>query len=76
MKINWKEGEKALTKLYPRVPADEDDESAEPGSFFNFFESDTDDTEVPFTVTADNFGANFNRIGWSCDRKRAFPRCH
>jgi template-activating factor I len=51
IKINWKDGEKALTKLYPRTPSDEEDElPAEPGSFFNFFESDTDDTEVGVAI--------------------------
>ncbi|KAG6869152.1 hypothetical protein C0993_012251 [Termitomyces sp. T159_Od127] len=44
-KINWKDADKALTKLYPRETA-EDDEVADPGSFFNFFEHDSDPFEV------------------------------
>jgi len=49
IKINWKDPAKALTKLYPRV-ADEDDDDlpAESGSFFNFFEEKSD----PFNVSA------------------------
>lgn len=58
-KINWSDPEKALTKLYPRVdePHDEEDEMsgqddipAEPGSFFNFFESADDPFGVSFLV--------------------------
>lgn len=46
MKINWKDPAKALTKLYPREVGDEDDEPAEPGSFFNFFEIAADPYDV------------------------------
>ncbi len=47
MKIDWKEGDKTLTKLYPRE-MDEDipEDVAEPGSFFNFFEYSNDPMDV------------------------------
>ncbi|TFK41303.1 hypothetical protein BDQ12DRAFT_679231 [Crucibulum laeve] len=56
-KINWKDAEKALTKLYPRK-MDEDDEEdtlAEPGSFFNFFESSTDPSDLGLTIANEIF---------------------
>ncbi|KAF5314078.1 hypothetical protein D9611_006764 [Ephemerocybe angulata] len=47
IKINWKDDEHNLTKLYPRVlDEDDDDLPAESGSFFNFFEHKSD----PFTI--------------------------
>ena len=47
MKINWKDASKALTKLHPREEGDDDDEiPANPGSFFNFFEVESDPFEV------------------------------
>lgn len=47
MKIDWKDADKALTKLYPREMDPEDkDEIAEPGSFFNFFEHENDPMDV------------------------------
>jgi template-activating factor I len=51
MKINWKSDEKNLTKLYPREmdPEDQDD-VAEPGSFFNFFEHENDPMQVSDTI--------------------------
>ncbi|TFK76794.1 hypothetical protein BDN72DRAFT_806919 [Pluteus cervinus] len=48
-KISWKDPEKALTKLYPRLNGD-DDEVAEPGSFFNFFEQETDPFDIGLTI--------------------------
>ncbi|KAM6497982.1 hypothetical protein JOM56_005930 [Amanita muscaria] len=56
MKISWKEPEKALTKLYPAVPADEEEDvPTEPGSFFNFFERDSDDTQVGVAIANEIF---------------------
>ncbi|PFH46637.1 hypothetical protein AMATHDRAFT_69423 [Amanita thiersii Skay4041] len=56
IKINWKDAEKALTKLYPReVGEDEDDMPAEPGSFFNFFEQEKDMTEIGPTISNEIF---------------------
>lgn len=49
-KINWKEPEKALTKVYPRELGEDEDEIADPGSFFNFFEHSADPSEVRFVV--------------------------
>ncbi|KAF8898431.1 hypothetical protein BD779DRAFT_1483917 [Infundibulicybe gibba] len=50
-KINWKDPEKALTKLYPREAGeDEDDIPAEMGSFFNFFEHETDPSEIGLAI--------------------------
>lgn len=46
MKINWKDPAKALTKLYPREAGEDEDEPAEPGSFFNFFEIEADPYDV------------------------------
>ncbi len=43
-KINWKEPDKALTKVYPRET--ENEEVSEPGSFFNLFEYEGDPNEV------------------------------
>lgn len=50
MKIDWKEPAKALTKLYPRETSEDEDEIADPGSFFNFFEHQSDPSEVCFGV--------------------------
>lgn len=52
MKIDWKEPAKALTKLYPRETSEDEDEIADPGSFFNFFEHQADPSEVCFVVPA------------------------
>lgn len=46
IKINWKDAEKALTKVYPRETGDDEDDIADPGSFFNFFEHKADPSEV------------------------------
>lgn len=49
MKIDWKDPAKALTKLYPREKGEEDDdEPAESGSFFNYFEHEDDPFDVSF----------------------------
>lgn len=49
-KINWKNPEKALTKLHPRVEEEDKEEDsdmpAEAGSFFNFFELASDPFDV------------------------------
>ncbi|KAG5728575.1 Protein SET [Termitomyces sp. T112] len=45
-KINWKDADKALTKLYPRETAEDDDDVGDLGSFFNFFEHDSDAFEL------------------------------
>lgn len=45
--IQWKNGDKNLTKQYPRVNGEEaDDLPSEPGSFFNFFEYADDPFDV------------------------------
>ncbi|KAF8168251.1 hypothetical protein B0H34DRAFT_52839 [Crassisporium funariophilum] len=55
-KINWKEPEKALTKVYPREAGeDEDDMPADPGSFFNFFEHSADPSEVGLLIANEIF---------------------
>lgn len=47
--ISWKSDAVRLTRLYPRVASKEDpSDVAEPGSFFNLFESATD----PFDVSS------------------------
>jgi len=56
MKIDWKEDDKALTKLYPREMDPEDEEDvAEPGSFFNFFEHANDPMDIGVTIANDVF---------------------
>ena len=52
--INWKDPEKALTKMYPRVEegdAEESDLPIETGSFFNFFELASDPCDVSWLET-------------------------
>jgi len=47
MKIDWKSNDKNLTKMYPReTDPDDEDSIAEPGSFFNFFEQESDPMDV------------------------------
>ncbi|KAF7784702.1 hypothetical protein Agabi119p4_867 [Agaricus bisporus var. burnettii] len=54
--IDWKNAEKHLTKLYPRVmDTEEDDQISEPGSFFHFFEQETDPMDVGVTIANDIF---------------------
>ncbi|GLB36460.1 putative nucleosome assembly protein (NAP) family protein [Lyophyllum shimeji] len=54
-KINWKDAEKALTKLYPRETAESEDDIADPGSFFNFFEHEDDPNEIGLTIGSEIF---------------------
>ncbi|KAF7306606.1 SAC domain-containing protein [Mycena indigotica] len=55
-KIDWKDPEKALTKLYPgEAGEDEDDEPVEPGTFFNFFEKGPDGAELGITIANEVF---------------------
>ncbi|KAI0322322.1 hypothetical protein OF83DRAFT_1049593 [Amylostereum chailletii] len=54
--IHWKDATKNLTKLYPLVVDDEDSEAiADPGSFFNFFESNKDFNDVSVTIANEIF---------------------
>ncbi|KAF7320035.1 SAC domain-containing protein [Mycena kentingensis (nom. inval.)] len=55
-KIDWKDPEQALTKLYP-VKKDEDDEEdiVDSGSFFNFFELAKDAADLGLTISNDVF---------------------
>ncbi|KAJ7770843.1 hypothetical protein DFH07DRAFT_805457 [Mycena maculata] len=55
--IDWKEPEKALTKLYPRdaEDGDDDDVAVEVGSFFNFFETASDPAELGITIANEVF---------------------
>jgi template-activating factor I len=63
-KINWKEPEKALTKVYPRELGEDEDEIADPGSFFNFFEHSADPSEVCFVLlTLAGACSNIAQIG-------------
>jgi len=56
MKIDWKEPAKALTKLYPREKGeDNDDDPAESGSFFNYFEFDDDPFEIGLNISNELF---------------------
>ncbi|KAG5648226.1 hypothetical protein DXG03_006183 [Asterophora parasitica] len=54
-KINWKDAEKALTKLYPRENADDEDDLGDTGSFFNFFEHESDPTEIGLSIAGEIF---------------------
>ena len=54
-KINWKDADKALTKLYPRESGEDDDDVGDPGSFFNFFEHETDPSEIGVTIANEIF---------------------
>ncbi len=52
-KIDWKDPAKALTKLYPREMGEGDDEEpADPGSFFNLFEIEDDPYDVSVVLSA------------------------
>ncbi|KJA26116.1 hypothetical protein HYPSUDRAFT_181681 [Hypholoma sublateritium FD-334 SS-4] len=55
VKIDWKEPEKALTKMYPRETGEDEDEIADPGSFFNFFEHEADPSEVGIVIANEIF---------------------
>ncbi|KAJ3764297.1 hypothetical protein EV360DRAFT_91334 [Lentinula raphanica] len=51
MKIDWKDSEHALTKLYPREKGeDDDDDPAESGSFFNYFEHEDDPFDIGLSI--------------------------
>ncbi|KAG6866863.1 hypothetical protein C0991_008799 [Blastosporella zonata] len=54
-KINWKDADKALTKLYPRESGEDEDDVGEAGSFFNFFEYDSDPFEIGLTIAGEIF---------------------
>ncbi|KAJ7630571.1 hypothetical protein FB45DRAFT_915903 [Roridomyces roridus] len=58
-KIDWKEPEKALTKLYPRKDGetmdDDDDEIIDMGSLFNFFELAPDTNDLGVTIANEIF---------------------
>lgn len=49
-KINWKDEEHNLTKLYPRDSGGDEDDIGDPGSFFNFFEHESDPSEIGLTI--------------------------
>ncbi|KAJ4489614.1 hypothetical protein C8J55DRAFT_422456 [Lentinula edodes] len=56
MKIDWKDAANALTKLYPREKGeDDDDDPAESGSFFNYFEHEDDPFEIGLNITNEVF---------------------
>ncbi|KAJ7042643.1 hypothetical protein C8F04DRAFT_1076616 [Mycena alexandri] len=55
-KIDWKDAEKALTKLYPEADGEDDDDiSVDSGSFFNFFETAEDKGELGITIANEIF---------------------
>ncbi|KAJ6627293.1 hypothetical protein B0H10DRAFT_1996417 [Mycena sp. CBHHK59/15] len=55
-KIDWKDAEKALTKLYPGdVGEDDDDMAVDTGSFFNFFEKAPDAADIGITIANEIF---------------------
>ncbi|KAI0343987.1 hypothetical protein BDW22DRAFT_1327620 [Trametopsis cervina] len=54
-KIDWKDESKTLTKLYPRVADDSDDDIAESGSFFHFFERADDPYDIGVLIGNDIF---------------------
>ncbi|KAF9056680.1 hypothetical protein BJ165DRAFT_1435570 [Panaeolus papilionaceus] len=54
--INWKDAEKALTKLYPRdINEDDQDDIADPGSFFNFFEQKSEPEDIGLIIANEIF---------------------
>jgi len=54
-KINWKDDSTSLTKLYPRQKDSGDDDIADPGSFFNFFEHEGDAFDIGVTIANEVF---------------------
>ncbi|EMD41636.1 hypothetical protein CERSUDRAFT_110207 [Gelatoporia subvermispora B] len=54
-KIEWKDDSKNLTKSHPRVHEDPEDEPAEGGSFFNYFEHPTDPYDIGVLIANDIF---------------------
>lgn len=80
-KIGWKEPEKALTKLYPREAGEDDDDLSDPGSFFNFFEHESDPSEVGGGVGGGGVRKCWTRshrvfLDWTDNRQRDLPRGH
>ena len=77
IKINWTDPEKALTKVYPRKAGEDEDEMpADPGSFFNFFEHNSDPMEVSFLSSplwAYLRNLRLETIGWVGDSQRSVP---
>ncbi|KAJ3555857.1 hypothetical protein NP233_g12105 [Leucocoprinus birnbaumii] len=56
MKIDWKSEDKNLTKLYPREVDDEDEHDiVDAGSFFNFFEKESDPNDIGLTLANEVF---------------------
>ncbi|CAA7258750.1 unnamed protein product [Cyclocybe aegerita] len=55
IKVDWKDAEKALTKVYPRESGEDEDDIADPGSFFNFFEKEADPSEVGVVIANEVF---------------------
>jgi len=55
IKINWKEDSRNLTKLHPQVFDEEDDLPSEPGSFFNFFEKESDPYDLGIVIAHELF---------------------
>ncbi|KAI0029143.1 hypothetical protein K488DRAFT_89013 [Vararia minispora EC-137] len=54
--ISWKDDSKNLTKLYPLVvDAEDPDDAADPGSFFNFFEAEKDYNDLGVTIANEIF---------------------
>jgi len=51
--VHWKDDSKNLPRLYPVVHDEED--IADPGSFFNFFESDKDQSDLGVTIANEIF---------------------
>ncbi|KAH8120660.1 hypothetical protein DFH11DRAFT_82001 [Phellopilus nigrolimitatus] len=50
-KISWKSDTVNLTKLHPRVT--DDDDVSDPGSFFNFFEKESDPFDIGLVIAND-----------------------
>lgn len=79
-KINWKDADKALTKLYPRDMSDDDDEGpVDAGSFFNFFELEKDPYDVciygqSIDVASDKNTFAFVTSDWHDHCQRNLPR--
>ncbi|KAK7058334.1 hypothetical protein VNI00_001965 [Paramarasmius palmivorus] len=58
IKISWKDADKALTKLYPRETGHDEEDEDEPvdaGSFFNFFEQESDPFEIGLNIANEIF---------------------
>ncbi|KAF8649869.1 hypothetical protein AX16_005631 [Volvariella volvacea WC 439] len=55
MKIDWKEPQKALTKLYPLETSTDEDLAADAGSFFNFFEHRAEPNDLGIAIANEIF---------------------